>query len=342
MNYYNYNVKKYLIVLFWAISIFSSKAQVNLVPNASFQDEYTCNYSNLLLEDYIYNWYGGLGYFNPCINISSLGVPSNLCGNQWPRTGNAYCGIYTRALAGQLRQYIQVKLLDTLHTNNRYRVSFYVSLGDTMHANCNSIGAYFAPDSFFVSNDGLIEQIPQVQNQEENQLSSKTEWTLVCDTFVASGNESYITIGNFYIDSLSTFTPLDSVCSQPNPFNCAAYYYIDDVSVTLIDETGLEEQKQNNSSLFPNPNDGCFKLQYKATLKKPITLNITDAFGELIDQIEIINSTTEYENTRLKNGLYFYTIRQGIEELGRGKFMIIHQTLTLIPFVTTYRETGIC
>ncbi len=66
-----------------------------------------------------------------------------------------------------------------------------------------------------------------MQNHEQNDLSSKTEWTLVCDTFVASGNERYITIGNFYIDSLSTFTPLDSVCSLPNPFNCASYYYID-------------------------------------------------------------------------------------------------------------------
>lgn len=316
-------MKKCLILLFWTFSIISAKSQINLVPNSSFENGYTCNYSNLLLENYIYNWYGGRGYFNTCIS-NPLNVPENIFGHQYPRTGNAYCGIYTRFKLAPNRQYIQVKLIDTLQSNGKYRVSFYVSLGDTLHANCNSIGAYFSPDSFFVSNDGLIEQIPQIQNSEENDLRSKTDWTLVCDTFIATGNERYLTIGNFYTDSLSIFTPLDSVCSIPGGFGCSAYYYIDDVSVTLIDETGLKEQKQNNFSLFPNPNDGCFKLQYKATLNKPITLNITDAYAELIDQIEIINSTTEYENKRLKNGLYFYTLRQGIEELGRGKFIVIH------------------
>jgi hypothetical protein len=316
-------MKKCLIILFGTFNIISAKCQINLVPNSSFEDEYTCNYSTLLLEDYIFNWYGGRGYFNTCIS-NPLNVPENIFGHQYPRTGNAYCGIYTRFKLAPNRQYIQVKLIDTLQSNGKYRVSFYVSLGDTLHANCNSIGAYFSPDSFFVSNDGLIEQIPQIQNSEENDLRSKTDWTLVCDTFIATGNERYLTIGNFYTDSLSIFTPLDSVCSIPGGFGCSAYYYIDDVSVTLIDETGLKEQKQNNFSLFPNPNDGCFKLQYKATLNKPITLNITDACGELTEQIEIINSTTEYENKRLKNGLYFYTLRQGIEELGRGKIIVIH------------------
>ena len=40
-----------------------------------------------------------------------------------------------------------------------------------------------------------------------------------------------------------------------------------------------------------------------------------------LDQIEIINSTTEYENTRLNNGLYFYVIRRGVEELERWKYL---------------------
>jgi len=315
-------MKKCLIILFVTFNIISAKSQINLVPNSSFEDEYTCNYSNYLLEDYIYNWYGGRGYFNSCISIA-LGVPENILGHQYPRTGNAYCGIFTIASGGgQLRQYIQVKLIDTLQTNGKYRVSFYVSLGDTMHANCNSIGAYFSPDSFFVSNDGLIEQIPQVQNQEENQLSSKTEWTLVCDTFVTSGNERYITIGNFYNDSLSIFTPLDSVCSLPNPYNCASYYYIDDISVTLIDETGIEAQNQNSFSLFPNPNNGTFKLQYYGIINKKTTLYITDIYGKFIDNKEIVNTTTDYENTSLLSGLYFYSFRQGNEEVGRGKFLI--------------------
>ncbi|MFN4932047.1 MAG: T9SS type A sorting domain-containing protein [Bacteroidota bacterium] len=315
-------MKKLILILISFFTIKLGKAQPNLVPNPSFEDKFTCLNTTLLLEDYIYNWYGGRGYFNSCISIA-LGVPSNLIGNQYARTGNAYCGIYTRFKLAPNRQYIQVKLIDTLQSNGKYRVAFYVSLGDTLHANCNSIGAYFSPDSFFVSNDGLIEQIPQIQNSEENDLRSKTDWTLVCDTFIATGIERYLTIGNFYTDSLSIFTPLDSVCSIPGGFGCSAYYYIDDVSVTLIDETGLEEQKHIKFSLYPNPNNGYFSLQYDGTLMSTTILGVTDIYGNQLDQIEIINSTTEYATTRLTSGLYFYTIRQGSEELGRGKFMVI-------------------
>ena len=126
------------MVLFCAISIFSAQAQVNLVPNPSFEDNFNCLNNNYYLEEFIYNWFGGKGYYNTCRTFD-FSVPSNISGNQSPNSGNAYCGIYTRGVSGQLRQYIQVKLLDTLHPNNRYRVSFYVSLGDTLHANCNSI-----------------------------------------------------------------------------------------------------------------------------------------------------------------------------------------------------------
>jgi len=42
-----------------------TKAQINLVPNASFEDTITCH-SYDLLEYNIYNWKGGLGYYNTC------------------------------------------------------------------------------------------------------------------------------------------------------------------------------------------------------------------------------------------------------------------------------------
>jgi len=316
---------KKIITIIICISAFkTAKAQLNLVPNSSFEDTLNCIESNYLMEDLIFNWFGGKGYYNSCRSFY-FGVPANVTGHQYPRTGNGYCGIYTRGSGtGALRNYIQIKLSQPLLSNNKYLVEFYISLGDTMHANCNSIGAYLSPDSFLAPyNNFLIDQIPQIQNPIENDLSSKTDWTLVGDTFVATGVERWLTIGNFYNDSLSTIIPLDSVCAQPNPFACAAYFYIDDVSVTLIDETGINEQKQNEFSLFPNPNNGNFKLQYKGNLTKSIVLFITDVYGKLIDNIEILNSTTDYENASLNDGLYFYSLRQGFDEVGKGKIIVL-------------------
>jgi hypothetical protein len=310
------------LIFFTSISL--TKAQINLVPNPSFENLLNCNDNYYYLEDLIQNWNGGFGYFNIC-RTNEFSIPNNIMGNQAPKTGNGYCGIYTYLkYSDPVRQYIQTRLNDTLIQGKKYRVAFYVTLSDSMHAFNNSIGANFTPDSLYTLNNYVIDAIPQILNNVDNDLNNKTEWTLVCDTFVASGVESWITIGNFLNDSLSLVTPLDSVCDQPFPFNCGAYYYIDDVSVTLIDETSIEDQKQNNFSLYPNPNIGNFRLQFKGPLSMTNIFSITDIYGKQLDQIEIINSMTEYENTRLNNGLYFYTIRQSNEELVRGKFMVIH------------------
>jgi len=210
-------MKTLIIVVFLLFSIGNSKAQ-NLVPNPSFEDTLNCNDTYFYLEALVTHWRGGMGYYNTC-RTNNLGVPNNITGFQYPRTGNAYCGIYTNLkYTTPIRQYIQTKLTQKLLNNKKYKISFYVSLGDALHAYTNSIGAYFSEDSFFVSADAFIPQIPQIQNNEHNDLSSKTEWTLVCDTFIATGIEQYITIGNFYNDSISNPIPLYSVCAQPNPF----------------------------------------------------------------------------------------------------------------------------
>jgi hypothetical protein len=318
-------MKKVILILLLNFISKLGDAQINLVPNPSFENYFNLNANGNLVENFIYDWLGGRGYFHVNKSDSYYSVPANGFGYQNTFSGYAYCGIYTYLKNSYpIRHYIQTRLIDTLTIGKKYRVAFYVSLADTLHAFNNSIGAYFGTDSLYIINNLMIDATPQIINSYTNNLNNKTEWTLVCDTFVANGGESWITIGNFLNDSLSLITPLDSVCSQPLGWGCGSYYYIDDVSVTLIDETGIEEQKQIKFSLYPNPNIGSFRLKYKGTLTLTNILSITDIFGKQMDQIEIINSTTEYENTKLDNGLYFYTIRQGTDELGRGKFMVIH------------------
>lgn len=319
-------MKKFTIIIVIVFSIFDlSIAQPNLVTNPSFENYFNLNPNSNNLQDYITNWYWGFGYFHSLRTNPSYSVPSNDAGYQFARTGSAYCGIYTYLKNSYpIRQYIQSKLASALISNKKYRVAFYISLGDTLHAFNNSIGAYFAPDSLYTFSNFVVDAIPQVENNIENNLNNKVEWTLVCDTFIANGGEKWITIGNFLNDSLSSISPLDSVCSQPVAWGCGAYYYIDDISVTLIDETGIAEQKRNNFTLFPNPNKGTFKLQYNGIISKNTMLYITDIYGKIIDSKEIVNTTTDYENTSLLAGLYFYSLQQGNQEVGRGKFVVLN------------------
>ena len=78
----------------------------------------------------------------------------------------------------------------------------------------------------------------------------------------------------------------------------------------------------NGFKVFPNPNSGSFTLSYKGNITAPTILIVTDALGQIVDEISIANATTNYQNNKLSNGLYFYGIRQSNSEIARGKILI--------------------
>jgi hypothetical protein len=139
-------------------------------------------------------------------------------------------------------------------------------------------------------------------------------WELRTISFVASATSHLI-----------KFLPMDD---DTNNFSSltdttgALRMGIDSIGLEVL--TSLNEQTNNKFSLFPNPNNGNFQLQFKSFIDKPIKLSITDLYGELIDEMIITNEFTNYENINLKSGIYFYNLRQGIEELGKGKIMVMH------------------
>jgi hypothetical protein len=95
-------------------------------------------------------------------------------------------------------------------------------------------------------------------------------------------------------------------------------------SIGFVMPTSLNEQKVNGGfKVFPNPNNGSFKLQYNGIINKPLLLTITDVYGKVLDTIEVSNTFTNYENPSLIPGMYFYTVKQGYEEVGRGKFLVL-------------------
>jgi len=189
-----------------------------------------------------------------------------------------------------------------------------------MHAKSNSIGAYFSADSFFVSSAflGLIDAVPQVQNNPNINLSDTSNWTLVSGSFIANGTERYLTIGNFLPDSLSNVIPLDSVCSQPNGFNCAVYYYIDDVSVDLDDDSGLDESLiAANIKMFPNPAKEVLRIEMQTNFNGSI--QIRDALGKEIYYANLQNNISNFtiDTKDFESGLYFISFRNEKGEVNK-------------------------
>jgi hypothetical protein len=202
----------------------------NLVMNPGFENYISCP-TGLSPPFTVASWVlptdGSADYYNSCATpVSGVGVPNNTFGSQTPRTGNGYAGFILRNITSNYREYVEVQLSSPLVNGTTYQISFYVSLSDQSRWAIDKFGAYLSTTQVGpITGTAVLSLTPQVANTLSNFITNKTGWTLVSGTYLASGGENYLTIGNFY-DDLST-TPVTGL----GGFYQGSYYYIDDVSV---------------------------------------------------------------------------------------------------------------
>lgn len=221
-------LKKNLHIAFFLLLVKIIPAQVNLVPNPSFEDTLQCpfNPAQIAFAPPCYDSTSGSSDYYNNYNSGNYGVPINIVGFQFARTGKAYAGLYTYIPGFNYREYIQVQLVSNLSANKSYCVDFYISLADTFNVGANNIGAYFSGTSISGAFGQILNVIPQISNDILiNPLDNKIGWIKIAGSFNAIGNEKFITIGSF-VDDFST----DIVHVIGGTYT-SAYYYIDDVSV---------------------------------------------------------------------------------------------------------------
>lgn len=232
----------YIIMLvLWA---FESTCQINLVANPSFEILSNCpsNYGQISKANgwnILSTGRGGTPdlYSDCSTQPFSCGVPSNISGAsfQFPKNGSNYAGISCTGsnIPTGFREYIQYSLANNLIPSKNYCVKFYANLSNHSSAKINTLGAYFDNGTVLAlishgmayadSQQTLI--IPQIYNST-NILGDTLQWMLIEGSFTATGNENYLTIGNFFPDSLSNIIGSSG--------NWHSYYYIDDISVIDI------------------------------------------------------------------------------------------------------------
>lgn len=296
-----------LIFLFvWAVSL---KAQVNLVPNPSFEDYSDCpDYAHQI--DYSDYWFQPLlqstsEYFNSCCSVSpsfgGVGVPSNFIGYQYARTGNAYAGI--GMTENVWREYIEVELPEILQENKRYAVEFYYSLAEFFPVFVDSIGVYFSSDIVFAADQSALPVIPQIY---EPVIPDTLNWIRVSSSFIAEGNEKFLVIGNFkqyYSDSATN------------------YFFIDDVSVTLDTTTAIPETEKPKLKIFPNPAGNQITIEQLSVSGNQLSVEVYDALGRLVLQSSINNQTSTIP-LNLSKGIYLLRVKEK-EEVVFGEKLII-------------------
>ncbi|MEI6488788.1 MAG: T9SS type A sorting domain-containing protein [Bacteroidota bacterium] len=289
-------------ILFLVLIQTHSFAQVNLVPNYSFEDTIHCPIGPGYLN-YARSWtqIGTSDYYNICAN-GPVGVPSNGAGYQYARTGNAYAGFYTWGAGIDIRECIYAKLDSTLTPLHKYCVEFYVSLGDIGNVACNNIGVFFSDTAITpTSVNDLFLLLPQVSNNPiTNPLTDKIGWTKVSGNFIAAGGENYITIGNF-INNANSDTTLVNTGGLYAP-----YYYIDDVSVIDCTYDGVEELSEATINIIPNPATNQFTIENSQLRMNSI--HIYNVLGEEVQSLKLESSKLAVDISSLANGVYFVEV----------------------------------
>jgi len=194
------------------------------------------------------------GFFHDTCNAYNTTVPLSNYGNQMPRTGNAYTGIYTfnndtESFIQNARNFANQKLSKILIDEARYDVLFYISLSNFYNVFNNSLQVLFSDTFPYVKRTpqgtllNLESYHPQVNFQILGyQLNMVDSWQLLKGSFIANGTEEFMTIGNYKNNDHSD----TNYWGGGKPFGyCGhswnhSYYFIDDVSLTLGMDAGRD------------------------------------------------------------------------------------------------------
>lgn len=307
-------IQKYFFMLF-SLSL-AAQAQ-NLVPNPSFEDTVSCP-DNLDQVNRAVGWSSYRvtpDYFNTCADSSSMvSIPWAYFGYHYPRTGNAYAG-FIIGLANA-REYIGIQLSQSLNIGQQYYVSFYVSRGGNINRNraSNKIGIHMSTIPYSSSSPAPISNISQVYT--DSVITDTVNWTRISGSFVADSAYQFLSIGNFFNDSLTTYIAFDSIHYQ-------CYYYVEDIVLSPDPECceGINQAHLNSDiiKVFPNPGSDWIEIEGE-DISKLIFYNV---LGELCYINDIPSATfTRLNVSNLRKGIYILKVETSKHNI--LKKIIIH------------------
>ena len=242
MNYVFKNWKAvYSIGMMSLTTLFATAQQTeNLVPNGGFEAT-DGKIKKLASIESANGWTSPTGVradvFIPS-KVVTINTPENVYGKEEAKEGTNYAGIVGYSFGDKVpRSYVTAKFDAPLKKGMKYCVQFHVSLAEASKYASNSIGANLSKKPFATDSKTPIIDKSHVQHYNNKVLNATFSWEKICGIYEAEGGEKYITIGNFTqndkVKYESNKKPKDMKVAQV----IAAYYYIDDVTVTLVNSS---------------------------------------------------------------------------------------------------------
>lgn len=302
-----HTLRLFLFFVFLLLGARYATAQ-NLVPNPSFEDTVACP-TSISQIDYAIGWSSyrqSPDYFNACSTGSlpvSVSVPSNQWGYQYPRTGNAYAGFGAlQTISTDLREYPGIQLSQPLTIGQKYFASFYVSRAVSptpyMNVAINKIGIRLSTMSFSTSNWEPVDNYAQIFT--DSIITDTLNWIEISGTFTADSAYEYLSIGNFFQDSLTAYIRYDSTSTW-------AYYYIDDVYLAVDSAVGIAASKNDDLiRVFPNPAKDWITIQGRGIYK----ISLYDISGSPFLFYEVSpTSSLRINISDITKGVYFISVK---------------------------------
>jgi OOP family OmpA-OmpF porin len=242
---------KYILVILFCLPLLL-KAQVNLVSNPSFEDTVMIR----LQPDYILNntlyWHtshdGTSDYWTEHYGFAPY-VFSVCC--YYARTGKAYAGFFTSGYANDInyREYVQIKLSQPLIAGKEYAVGYYYA-SVSVYSITHELGFRFSFDTLAYPSWFTTPPTTYYNHLGTNSLSymdtnlalisainnghDTTAWYPLRTTYIATGGEEYLTIGNLYGADTTTLTYTGTPLSPIN--QTFSYFLVDDVYVLDVEQ----------------------------------------------------------------------------------------------------------
>ncbi len=256
---------KLLTSLLTVLPLFSAFAQdgENLVENGSFEST-DGRVRKLGSIESATGWISPTGeradLFIPSKKVPEVDVPYNELGKEDAKDGVNYAGIVAYSYGNKMpRTYLMAKMKTPMKKGMKYCVSFNVSLAEASKYSCNQIAANFSNRAYGTDAKTSIIEKSSVLHKDNKVFNGFYSWEQVCGVYVAEGGEKYITIGNFTSDE-DTKTERNKKSGDVKVSQViAAYYYIDDIKVELIEDI-------NDCQCAPDDNSEYSNVIYQNTI----------------------------------------------------------------------------
>ncbi len=265
-------IRLFFLIILTFFSVFLQGQ--NLVRNPSFEKRGFFFFSFLRPLKDLKKWTapgrGSSDYFS--YGIGKLNAHSGQC---FVAIGTFYDGPLNQ-------EYLQSKLLKKLTANQEYCITIFVRRSndkDLSYA-LNQLEVALTAHKLRSHNKKIIKVADYIVMSNGKELTETQKWIQIKSTFIAKGNENFITIGKFD-ENLKLIPILNKKGKQQGKFK-SAYYYIDDICLTEVINPNKKCNCYENESypkdtfiLPPNP----YKTD-KSIILRTINFKIDDSYLE--------------------------------------------------------------